>query len=658
MRLHTLALLSLLTCAASAAASAAAMADAAREPGSRLLVRWRDEASQEAFERVSAQSGQTLRRGPRISRHIEVLQLDATRSPAQLDAVLAELRNDPAVAWAVQDRRVRAHAYTPNDPLFAQQWYLQDQQISAIRASRAWDVARGGALGSGVVVAVLDSGVRFDHPDLARAAAGGKLLPGYDFVSADKANVYLTANDGNGWDNDPSDPGDYLTAADLQTETFKTRKCGGGANEDQPVSSSWHGTRVAGMIGAGTDNTTGIAGTGFNARVLPVRVLGRCGGYDSDVLAGMYWAAGLSIPTSLLSGTPPANPTPARIINMSLGGEGACTAAYAEAVREITAAGTLVVASAGNDGTASDSPANCAGSVSVAGVRHIGTKVGFSNLGADVAISAPGGNCVLIGAGDPCLFSLDTTTDSGLRGPVGPTYTNQYDANVGTSFAAPLVAASAALMLSVNPALTPAALLRRLQASAMPFPTSSTTEPAPPVCKAPADATEPQVSECICTTSTCGAGLLDAAAAVQQALRPAAVAGYRGTVAAGRELTLDGTASGAAVGRSLASFQWSVVATSGGANTPAFANPNAATTTVSSPTLGSYTLRLTVTDDQGATDTAEITVEAATSGGGVTPTNPPPANTGGGGGALGAAGLLLAALAFLKLKQTPGGRRS
>ena len=304
----------------------------------------------------------------------------------------------------------------------------------------------------------------------------------------------------------------------------------------------------------------------------------------------------------------------------------------------------LIVASAGNDGGPVDSPANCPGVLAVAGLRHAGTKVGYSNLGPEVSLGAPAGNCVLTGANDPCLFSLDTTTDSGAQGPVSSTYTNSVNSNVGTSFSAPLAAATAGLMRALNPRLTPSQLIARLKSSAAAFPTASDSTPAPPACHAPADKTDVQDAECVCTTAVCGAGMLNAGAALLEAQRPAAVAGISGTVGVGRSLTLDGSGSGAAQGRSITSYAWSVVGTTGGASTPAFANPNVATTTVLSPTSGSYTLRLTVTDSAGATDSVELGVIAATSGGTTTSTAAPPASGSGGGGALGLELLALAAL--------------
>jgi len=623
----------------------------ALEPGDRIIVKLRDAAADEdgakidlTLRRLRVDTGVPMNRLHTITRGLHVLTLDHTRTAAELNSLLATLRRNPQVELAEPDRRVRAHNYTPNDPLYVNQWYLQNSNPAGIRANAAWDVTKGGAspATSPVVIAVIDTGVRFDHPDLRRAASGGKLLPGYDFVGADSTGTYATANDGDGWDADASDPGDWISATDLANPPFKGKKCGGGTAQDQPTSSSWHGTRVAGLIAADTDNAAGIAGAAFHARILPVRALGKCGGFDSDVIAAMYWSAGLSIPSPLLSGAPPANPTPAQVLNLSLGGVGSCSALYLQAVKDITAHGVLIVASAGNEGGPVDEPANCPGVLGVGGLRHAGTKVGYSNLGPEVGISAPAGNCVNTTPGSPCLFTLDTTVDSGTQGPVGPTYTNQFNSNVGTSFSAPLAAAAAGLMHAVNPQLTPVQLIARMKSTAMPFPAQSDNTPQPPACRASTGATDKQDFECICTTSFCGAGMLDMGAAVNAALRPAAVAGYSGTVGPNRTLTLDGSPSGAAQGRMLTGFAWSVVATSGGAATPVFANASAATTTVVSPSVGSYTVRLTVTDSLGGTDTADITVDAASSGGTVTPSTPPASSGSGGGGALGLELLALA----------------
>ena len=392
----------------------------------------------------------------------------------------------------------------PSDSLFTGQWYLQAAQISAIRASTAWDTTMGSA---GTVIAVLDTGVRFDHPDLGHAEQGGRLLPGYDFVDGESATSFLVANDGNGRDPDPSDPGDWVDASDQQNSLFAI--C-------EATASSWHGTRVSGIIGAHTNNGIGVAGIDWNAWILPVRVLGKCGGYDSDILAGMRWAAGLAV-----SGAP-TNPYPANIINMSLGADGACTAAYADVIGELAGRGVAVIASAGNDGTLVDSPANCFGVMAVTGLRHAGTKVGYSSLGLDAGIGVPAGNCVNVGAGQPCLFSIDTTIDTGTTTPAGPSYTDQINFNVGTSFSAPIVSGIAGLMHAVNARLPPALMIARLKESAAPFPTTSDSTPAPPLCHVPTSASDVQNTECVCTTQTCGAGMVDAVAAVAAAQRPIA----------------------------------------------------------------------------------------------------------------------------------------
>ncbi|MEP7314887.1 MAG: S8 family serine peptidase [Pseudomonadota bacterium] len=650
------ALLAFIALGTAACLTTPAFAATRDDSSDRIIVKWRTPRTDAQIEELAQSSGQSLRRLRAIGGGMQLLALDRTRTPAEMTALLASLRRNPQVEFAEPDRRVRAHTYTPNDPLFVGQWYLQGTQVSATHASDAWDISRGAAspATATVVIAVIDTGVRFDHPDLRRAAQGGKLLPGYDFISGDKAGVFSTANDGDGWDADPSDPGDFLSAQDLSSDLYKGKKCGGGTNSEQPTLSSWHGTRVSGLIAADSDNLNGITGGAFHLRVLPVRALGKCGGYDSDVLSAMYWAAGMSIPPPLLSGSPPANPTPAQIINMSLGSAGACDAKYVEAVRDITAHGTLIVVSAGNEGGPVDSPANCPGALAVAGVRHAGTKVGYSNLGPEVAIAAPAGNCVNVAAGAPCLFTLDTTTDSGTTVPVGPTYTDMLHPNVGTSFSSPLVAAAAGLMRAVNSHLTPTLLTARLRSSAAPFATLSDTTPQPPACHTPAGTSDVQSLECICNTAVCGSGMLNMASALVAAQRPAAIATYTGTIGVGRTLTLTGSDSGAAQGRGPLSFAWSVLGVTGGATSPALATPGAATTTVESPVSGSYTVRLTVTDAFAAVDSADVTIAAVNSGGSSS-TSPPatpvaaPATSSGGGGSVDETTLLLLALAALAL---------
>ncbi|HRX88224.1 MAG TPA: S8 family serine peptidase, partial [Steroidobacteraceae bacterium] len=260
--------------------------------------------------------------GPRLQA-IDLVPDDTSRSATD---VLRELRLDPRVEYVVMDERRQPQAL-PNDPLFVNQWYLQADQPAAINAAGAWNITTGE---SDVVVAVLDTGIRYDHPDLGRTENGGRMLPGYDFVSGESNGGFLVANDNSGRDPDPSDPGDWITSADKNLPLF--------ANCDTS-NSSWHGTRVAGMIAASTNNSAGIAGGTWGARLLPVRVLGKCGGRDSDILAGMRWAAGLPVPGV------PDNPHPAKVLNLSLGSSGSCSAAYAQLLSELNGRGVLVVTS-------------------------------------------------------------------------------------------------------------------------------------------------------------------------------------------------------------------------------------------------------------------------------------------------------------------------
>src|SRR5262249_19114592 len=155
------------------------------------------------------------------------------------------------------------------------------------------------------------------------------------------------------------------------------------------------------ILGALSNNATGITGITWQPKILPVRVLGKCGGVDSDILDAMRWAAGLHV-----SGVPD-NTHPAQIINMSLGGNGACSNGEQTVINDGIAAGVTVVVWAGNEGGPVDSPANCAGVAGIAGIRQVGTKVGFSSLGPEVALASPAGNCV--NASGACLFSIDTT---------------------------------------------------------------------------------------------------------------------------------------------------------------------------------------------------------------------------------------------------------
>lgn len=596
----------------------------------RILVKFRsDTATDRAQAQAAARSGETapqglarraslqLLRSRQIAGRLHALQLDTGASGETAEQVMARLRADPQVEYVELDRRQHAHA-VPNDSLYTNQWYLQGTQSSAIRAEQAWDTATGNTAtgGPGVVVAVLDTGILFDHPDLQRVAQGGRLLPGYDFVSG------APANDGDDWDSDPSDPGDWVDSSDQLRSAF--------SNCDVSPS-SWHGTRVAGLIGAKANNAIGISGITWTTRILPVRVLGKCGGFDSDIIPAMRWAGGLHV-----DGVPD-NANPARVINMSLGSTGSCSSAYRQTIDELAAAGVLVVVSAGNDtGHAVSEPANCPGVLAVAGLRHAGTKVGFSNIGPQIALSAPGGNCV--NSSGACLYSLDTTTNLGTTVPQagGYTYTDQFNINVGTSFSAPIVVGVAALVRSLNSRLTPAQTIIRLQKTATQFPTVSGVS----ACVTPTGSTGDQL-ECNCTTSTCGAGMLNANAAVGAALKPFVIATASPTSpTAGQTVSLTGTDSFASEGRTITGYAWTVVS-SGGA-TPTLTGANTASASFTAPSADAITLRLTVTDSTGAQDSSDVVVNTPTA----PQTNPPP-NTGGGGGGGGGGAFYLFDLLFL-----------
>ena len=541
---------------------------------------------------LSARLGMALRDGRELGPRSQ-LMLASGMSSAALAARLAAQAD---VEYAVVDGRQRALA-APNDPLYPAgqvttpvvgQWYLRAPDatiVSATNAETAWNITTGS---SSVVVAVLDTGIRPEHPDLQ-----GKLYAGYDFIHDGP-----TANDGDGRDADASDPGDGVTAADVANGVP-------GCTSADIAPSSWHGTQTAGLIGAATNNGVGMASIGRDVMLLPLRVLGKCGGYDSDIQDAMRWAAGIAV-----AGVP-TNAHPAKVVNLSLGSMGTCNAAYQDVVNQLTAAGVVVVAAAGNDGLAVGTPANCSGVIAVAGVRHAGTKVGYSDLGPEVAIAAPAGNCVnLTGT---CLYPLLTTSNSGTAGPASSIYTDgNNEISIGTSFSSPLVAGAVGLMFSVNPALTPAQVRSLLQRTARAFP-SSGAGAGVAACTAPTSVA--QSAECYCTTTTCGAGMLDAGAAVTAVVLSPSINVSATSVAPGATVTLDGSGSQAFAGATIASYQWAIT---GGSNIAGLSSTNAVSTTLTTTGVGTVTVTLTITDTAGrqASTSATITVAAPSSGGG------------------------------------------
>lgn len=437
-----------------------------------LIVKLRPSAARAAdasitpkdIEGLTRAAGTKLAHARAMSGGAHVLRLAQPLVYAEAQALAARIAGAPEVEYAVPDRRVYP-LQIPTDVNFSLQWNLGVPVAGqmGINAPAAWDISTGA---SNVVVAVVDTGL-VQHADIDSNIldTSGQIVPGYDFVT-DTA----TANDGNGRDADPRDPGDWITSAESASGPFAG--C--------PVASSgWHGTHVAGIVGALSNNATGVAGIAWQGKILPVRVMGKCGGVLSDILDGVRWAAGLRV-----SGVTD-NPNPAKVINLSLGAGGACSAAEQAAIDDAVDAGAVVVVAAGNSNAdvASTAPANCANVVAVAASTRDGGRAGYSNFGSSIDLAAPGGAQITRNDASGILSTLN----SGTQAPAGDDYVFYQ----GTSMATPHVAGVAALMLAVEPSLTPAQLEAMLRASARAFPSGSS-----------------------CTTALCGAGLLDAHAAL------------------------------------------------------------------------------------------------------------------------------------------------
>ena len=388
-----------------------------------------------------------------------VVTLSSKLTAEQAEKYMATLSSNPSVASVEPDllRRSNARArgaatskvaqvaqaaqasnqvVAPNDTLYPQQWNLHDAK--GLSAPEAWKTTQG----AGVTVAVIDSGI-VKHPDL-----DANVLPGYDFITEPSI-----ARDGNGRDSDPTDQGNWEEAGVCDADS-------------EASESNWHGTHVAGSIAAIMNNKRGIVGVAPSTKILPVRALGMCGGYDSDIADAMVWAAGGTV-----EGVP-ANSNPAKIINLSLGGEGTCPATYSKAIAEVNKRGAILVVAAGNDGqdTSKVAPANCGGSIVVGATDQAGKRSDFSNYGKLVDVSAPGNNIM-------------STVDLGTTVSTGAGYT-EYD---GTSMAAPQVAGVIALMKSVDPSLTAERAKQILKQTSKPL---------------------------TCDVNACGSGIVNAASAL------------------------------------------------------------------------------------------------------------------------------------------------
>ncbi len=360
-----------------------------------------------------------------VDASVKVFELSRTVRGSDATVLEKQLEDVAGVVSVQWDKQVQ-HLET-NDSHWSALWNMHGSY--GVNVETAWQHTQG----DGAVVAVVDTGILANHEDLI-----GQTVPGYDFIS-DTA----VSGDGDGRDSDPSDPGD------AGTET----QCGVGNGSN----SSWHGSHVAGIIAGKKDNNAGVAGVAPQAKVQAVRVLGVCGGSLSEAIMGARWAAGLPVPGV------PLNTTPARVVNLSLGASGACSSMIDQAtgenwvqnaLDEIAAAGALVVVAAGNDNSDASmkTPASCNNVMTVASVSVSGARSSFSNYGSVVDLAAPGS-------------SIISTVDSGTAGPVASTYSYKN----GTSMATPHVAAVAALVLSLQPALPLADLRTRILSNTKPF---------------------------------------------------------------------------------------------------------------------------------------------------------------------------------------------
>nr|WP_258903742.1 S8 family peptidase [Actinokineospora sp. UTMC 2448] len=400
------------------------------------------QARQDALRAAGKRHGVELSEVRRLATGAHLVRsgrkLDAERSRGLLRALAAR----PDVEYVEPNTRFHATA-TPNDPQYGDQWHYFES-TAGMRLPTAWDTADG----AGVTVAVVDTG-RTAHSDL-----DGNTVGGYDFISNS-----TSSRDGGGRDSNPQDEGDWVEYDGA---------CG---PDSRRSNSSWHGTHVAGTIAAVTGNGRGVAGVAPKARIVHARVLGRCGGTLADIADAIVWASGGSV-----SGVP-ANPNPAKVINMSLGGGGSCGSTYQNAINSAVGRGATVVVAAGNSNTdaAYSQPANCANVVTVAALDRGGDRAAYSNYGNVVDVSAPGGETATRTNGVLSTLNTGTTTPG----------SESYAFYQGTSMATPHVAGLVALMLGERSTLTPSDIESRLKAAVRPIPGSC--------------------------SGGCGAGLVDAA---------------------------------------------------------------------------------------------------------------------------------------------------
>jgi serine protease len=408
--------------------------------------------------RLSKSVGVTVAPVRAMSDGAQVIKLDAKITVLAAIEIANKLMLDPLVQYVEPDQVMISHqtALTaPTDPQYVNQWSYSGATLALGGANvvGAWSVTTGL---TPTVVAVIDTGM-LQHTDLV-----GRYVPGYDFITG------ALNGDGGGRDNDPTDPGDSHFETVNGSPSF--------------VPSSWHGTRVSGIIGASVNNGLGMVGINWNAKILPIRAMGKQGGATSDIIDAIRWAAGLTV-----TGVP-ANANPAKVINMSLGSFGfACSSSLQGAINSALAKGVTIVVSSGNDyyDMAYASPANCTGVISVGSVTKFGNHANYSNFGTGLSLSAPGG---YIGA-PGILSAADGGTTVALND-------NTYQYANGTSFAAPHVAGIASLMYSMVPTINSAVVKPLIVNSARPFPAGTSCLNSPTL------------------VGKCGSGILDGGAAM------------------------------------------------------------------------------------------------------------------------------------------------
>jgi serine protease len=486
---------------------------AAREPVDGLILKVKPAAAEGALQ-TATQAGRRLERlaglaraagypGSVAWRHLSdrmvSVKLPSSLTPEQQKALMAKIMATGQVEWVEANDRVWPHAVgePTNTEFTSQQWWASASPSVAGNAGvpnirEAWSRSTG-ALSNAAPIAILDTG-RVAHQDIR--ASGANVLSGYDFVS-DAAY----SGDGGGRDSDPSDPGDFVDATGLN--------CG-------LQSSSWHGLAIEGIVSARVSDNAGMAGIHWNPRVMSLRVAGKCGAAKDDIIAAMYWASGVAVPSAFGTASPLASPVQAKVVNISFGGLEGCDMSYQTAVDDLRGRGTVVVASAGNEHGAVSRPANCQNVVAVAALNRLGLKSTYSNFGNQVTVSTVGGDPAGTNSytdagawgavlGDSGLY---TVGNSGTRSP--STVQSDYFLYAGTSFSAPIVTGVIALMFDVNPSLTVDQVIAGLKASARPHVTTSLV----------GACSTSNPGRCRCTTSTCGAGILDADEALRWAANP------------------------------------------------------------------------------------------------------------------------------------------